>query len=265
MKRIAKVCWGCGRRQRGFSLLELILVVALLSIILGVVFRDIDTVQQRYRIEGSRLDLTQESREFLDQIVRDVRQLGQPNSNMYAYGVASTSPNSSNNAVGLVSISPTDLWFEGDVDQDNTGVASVRYTLQPDANGNCPCAIRRSQVPKSNGTAPTLQTLTYTTEVQNVINSNNTYTIAGTSSFGGVTVSNDTLYANYKTAPVFSAFDASGNSIDISTGLNINNNSATLKTIKTIQINLNVLATYNDMKTGLRPASALTANVRLNN
>jgi prepilin-type N-terminal cleavage/methylation domain-containing protein len=265
MKRIAKVCWGGGRRQGGFSLLELMLVVALLTIILGVVFQDISTVQQRNRTEESRLDLTQESREFLDEIVRDLRQSGEPNSYMYANGVASTSPNSSNNAVGLVSISPTDLWFEGDVDQNNNGVASVRYTLQADANGNCPCTIRRSQVRKVDGTAPTSQIPTYTTEVQNVINSNNTYAIAGNSSFQGVTVSNDTLYAGYKTAPVFSASDASGNSINISSGLNIVSNATTLKTIKTIQINLNVLAPYSDLKTGLRPASALTTSVRLNN
>ncbi|MBV9610680.1 MAG: type II secretion system protein, partial [Acidobacteria bacterium] len=53
-------------RQSGFSFLELLVVVALMTIIMGVVFNYLIIVQQRYKTEESRLDVAQESREFID-------------------------------------------------------------------------------------------------------------------------------------------------------------------------------------------------------
>lgn len=248
--------------QSGFSLVELMLVLLVLTIVMGVVFNDINSVQKRYRTEESKLDLTQESREFLDQIVRDMHQAGYPGTKQYAVNVLGGTPdNDSRNAVGLVSVSSTDLWFEGDIDGDGQ-VDSVRYTLQA-TGGNCPCTVRRSQVIKVNGVAPLAQTVTYSVEVQNVINSGGLYPIAGTSRFGGAPVSNDTLYSEYKSAALFTAYNNSGAVVTLP--VDISTNRTLLKTIKTIRINLNVLSPNTDLQTGLRPAVAMTATARLNN
>lgn len=48
--------------QRGFSLLEMITVVAILTLVMGAVFKQVITVQQRYRGEETKLDVAQESR-----------------------------------------------------------------------------------------------------------------------------------------------------------------------------------------------------------
>lgn len=258
-------CHEQGRKpaQHGFSLIELMLVLLILTIVMGVVFNDINLVQKRYRTEESKLDLTQESREFIDQIVRDMHQEGYPGNKIYTPGVLGGTPdNDSRNAVGLVSISGTDLWFEGDVSGDGN-VYSVRYTLQPDASNTCPCTVRRSQVIKANGVAPLSQTVTYNTEVQNVINSGGLYAIAGNSRFGGTSVSNDTLYGGYKTQPVFVAYNAAGAAVALP--VDINSNRTLLKTITVIRINMNVLSPNADLQTGLRPAVAMTATARLNN
>ena len=63
--------------------------------------------------------------------------------------------------------------LRGDVDGDGQ-VDVVRYTLQDDGSGNCPCKIRRSQGTKLNNTAPmdTSQPSTnYSVELDNVVNS----------------------------------------------------------------------------------------------
>src|SRR2546426_1560874 len=62
--------------QLGFSLLELMIVVLILSVITGAVFSQISMVQQRARTEQSKLDIFQESREFMDQLGRDLHQTG---------------------------------------------------------------------------------------------------------------------------------------------------------------------------------------------
>jgi len=262
--------------NRGFSLLEVLVVTALIIGLMTVVFGQIHLVQKRYKAEEAKLDITQESRAFLEQIVRDLHQAGYPNSKMYMAGVL-TSPaqNDSRNAAGLVKFSYTDLWFEGDVDGDGQ-VESVRYTLQADGSNECPCAISRSQVLKLNSTAPMSQPLNYATALENVVNSggaggsgaNGSLALGGNSIVNGAggmsTAANDTLYAGYKPAYVFAAFDAYGNAVaptDITTG------PLALASIRTIQITLNVLAPASgaDIQTRQRPASAMTATARIMN
>ena len=65
--------------QAGFSLIELMIVILLLSVIMGAVFGQVDLVQKRFRTEQNKLDISQTAREFLDQIVRDVHKCGFPN------------------------------------------------------------------------------------------------------------------------------------------------------------------------------------------
>jgi len=66
------------RRQAGFSLIELLLVVLLLSIVVGALFSQIERAQVRYRVEDQQMDLTQQEREIIDQFTRDLHQAGYP-------------------------------------------------------------------------------------------------------------------------------------------------------------------------------------------
>src|SRR6266404_3379196 len=106
----------------GFSLVEMLVVVAIFSIILGAIFKQIEAAQQRYQTENQKLDLTQQTREFIDQFTRDLHQSGYPSSQMYANRFTLvTAPdthvaNSNLIAAGLWFISGTDVAFEGDLD-----------------------------------------------------------------------------------------------------------------------------------------------------
>ena len=274
------------RSQSGFTLLEILIVLVILTIVMGVVFKDIDTVQKRYRTEEAKLDVTQESREFLDQVVRDLRQTGFPAQRLYAaniLGPTGSAPGGAIDqnplaAVGLVWVSNNDLVFEGDV--DGSGVVwSVRYTLQPGAGGTCPCVVQRSQVQKITGDPRPIalggkQGTTYSIELQNILNSGPLgYAVAGNTTFpNGFTQANNVLYANYKPASLFTFFDANG--VDITA--NPNNavlpldattvaGRAMIGKIRSVQVSLNVLSPTTDIQTGMRPAASMTATARVTN
>ncbi len=225
-------------RQAGFSLLELMVVILLLTIISGAIFRQIATVQQRSSAEQTKLDMLQESRDFVDQMGRDLHQAGYPGPRVYAPGLVSA--NSSNNAVGLVQVGVGDLWFEGDVNNDGT-VESVRYHYDSGANCacNCPC-LRRSEITKQTGDPLTGQGVApYQTEVQNVLN--------GSAS-----------------TPIFTAFRTDGTQVSLSSPVDFDTNPDIIASIKTIQVQV-VVQGNPDLKTGQRPISTLTTTVMLNN
>ena len=258
------------RPQKGFSLIELLTVVVILMLVTGVVFQQIDLVQKRGRQEDVKMDLTQESREFVDQMVRDLHTSGYPNKKMYITNLVNI--NDSRSAVGLVQVTPTSLVFEGDVDGDGQ-VDSVQYQLQANG-GNCPCTIRRSQLPKDNGNPPLAQAGTsFNMEVNNVINSNGTIAISGNTTLASGVVSNDTLYGAYKAAPVFRAYDAAGLECGAAGAacpalpVDINTVPNPMPNIRTIRITINVLAgpAGADFDTRMRPAVSMTAAARINN
>ena len=167
-------------RQSGFTLIEMLMVVLLLSIVVGAVFSQIDRAQVRYRVEDQKVDLTQQEREFIDQFTRDLHQAGYPSAPMYGGSATANQV-----ALGVTSLSSNDIVFEGDVDGDGL-VDVVEYSYfdgsgwTSSAPNPCPC-IRRSQLAKGAAGPAT----TYT-QVQNVI---------GTS--------------------FFTAFDVNGNSITL--------------------------------------------------
>src|ERR1700688_236950 len=150
--------------QGGFTLLELMLVCAVLAVVLGAVFQGISTVIQRSQSEQVKVDLTQSGREFVDEFERDLHQAGYPSCKMvatagaaancppdYSLAAASSVATNSGVAVGLVHVDNTLVVFEGDVDGNGT-VDSVEYKLV-DSNGNnppasCPCTLQRNQIPK---------------------------------------------------------------------------------------------------------------------
>src|SRR5438270_8545368 len=119
--------------EKGFSLIELMIVILLLSVIMGSVFSQIDLVQKRFRTEQNKLDISQTAREFLDQIVRDVHKSGYPSLRLYQPSAfADTDPyhyKSHLVAVGLFYIDPSLIKFEGNLNGDGF-VQDVAYKLE---------------------------------------------------------------------------------------------------------------------------------------
>jgi len=150
-------------RQSGFSLVELLVAVFLLSVVIGAAFSQINQAQIHYRVEDQKLDLTQQERDFIDQFVRDLHQAGFPAPAQYTtvYDL-----NSKNVAAGIYFISPTQIMMEGDVDGDGVVDEVVyQYSAGP---APCPC-LQRGTIPKVDTTWPWAQTAPqYFTQVQNV-------------------------------------------------------------------------------------------------
>lgn len=277
--------------ERGFSLIELMVVCLVLVIVLGGVFRIINHIMQRSQVEQVKVDLTQQAREFVDEFERDVHQAGYPNCRMIATpGAATNCPPDYTNplvaqnasvAAGLVLVSNTEVIFEGDVDGDGV-VDTVWYRLV-DQNGNfppattCPCTIQRSQMPKAAGTLPLAQPTLFSQELQNIVNSG---VVAGTTPYGtGLAISGNTVWGQTNTAyyaaittfkdyPVFTAYDQNGAVIQLPLDLSTANGQANIPNIKSLRLTINLLAnavTGTDQKTNSRPVETLMGNVRLVN
>src|SRR5260370_40630974 len=65
--------------QQGFSLIELLIVVAVMGIVSPGILSQMDTAQQRNYSEQGKLDNFQEARDFVAQFFRDLNQIGYPN------------------------------------------------------------------------------------------------------------------------------------------------------------------------------------------
>ena len=220
--------------SRGFSLIELLIVMTVMSIIAGAVFQVINLATERSSTEQTKLDMFQEAREFMDQMSRDLRQAGYPSPRNLSPTVLNVSPakNDPDGAAGVVQVGEGDLWFEGDVDGAGT-VSVVHYHL--DSTGtNCPC-LKRSQHAKVNGDPLTGQTTPqYQVEVQGVQNTN--------------------IFAAYSNgAPV-------GLPVTINTA-----SGATITSIDTVQATLSLQGLIVDPRTRQKPVTTLVTTVKLNN
>ena len=220
------------KRQYGFSLLELMMVLLILSIMMGSVFTQISLVQARSSAEQTKLDMFQESREFMDQLERDLHEAGYPNSRNFGSGMVINGITEPGNAVGLVKVDVNELWFEGDVDGDGL-VDSVQYQYDGTSTG-CPC-LKRSQVSKVSGDPLTGQGSSFQTEVQNVQNPTS----------------------------IFSAYKFDGTQVTLP--VDINSAPTTIASIKTIRIQINVQSKQFDVQTRQFPQVTLSNTVSLNN
>jgi prepilin-type N-terminal cleavage/methylation domain-containing protein len=164
--RTRKLSGHANSRQRGFSLLELLMVVVILSVVLGVVVQGSIRLQNRNAAETAKVDLTQQSRQFMDQIVKDLHHAGYPSVRMYDPATAAANP--ALFGLGLVSVSSNAIQFEGDV--DGSGNVSVVFVQLNPLNGPCPCILQRGSVYKVDYLAGNLPK--YYTQVDNVMNLN---------------------------------------------------------------------------------------------
>src|SRR5215470_149036 len=112
------------KQETGFSLIEMMVVLAIITIIMGSVFKAIDLTQQTSRSQQVKLDLTQQAREFVDQLTHDLRNAGFPTQRNMSSGINDpngggytlTSPTSPHNAPGLIYVDNGSLWFAGNLD-----------------------------------------------------------------------------------------------------------------------------------------------------
>jgi prepilin-type N-terminal cleavage/methylation domain-containing protein len=221
------------RRDAGFSLIEMMIVLILVLIIAGVILQVITLTMQRSATEQTKLDMFQEAREFMDQMSRDLRQAGYPSPRNMDPSVftQSTLINDLKASAGVVKVSAGELIFEGDVDNSGT-VSSVRYTLDTSTTGGCPC-LKRSVVAKANGD-PLTQTTSYEVEVQGVQNTN-----------------------------IFSAY-TNGTAVALPVDYN-SSGGTTLAAVDTVEAILTLQASAVDPQTRKKPVTTLVMTARLNN
>jgi prepilin-type N-terminal cleavage/methylation domain-containing protein len=217
------------RLQHGFSLIEMMLVVAIMGIISAGILSQMNEAQQRGYSEQVKLDNFQEARDFVDQFFRDINQIGYPSSRLVdttslswspalmtqttTYPWANTYIFDNRMAMGFVSIGWNTVQFEGDM-IGNGVVQSIIYKIN--GSGSCALCLQRSQVDKSSADPLLGQTQNWGTEVNDVLSN-----------------------------PIFTYFRADGTQVaipappatlDISTSAG----AQTLASIKTIKISLTI-------------------------
>lgn len=153
-------------RRQGFSLIEMLVSVAVFTVVMAAVFSLLIASQQRYQAESERLDTFQTARQAIDLMVRDIHVAGYPPANAFSPAVIAANPERVALPFGwspnypaapctvLVNCSatggpgPFDLIIETDVDPlAANGVEWIRYRL----NGT---TLERGMVTKTVGGDP---------------------------------------------------------------------------------------------------------------
>ncbi|PYX21697.1 MAG: hypothetical protein DMG87_08885 [Acidobacteria bacterium] len=217
-------------QARGFSLIEMLIAVAIVTAVIAVVVQGITKMQRRSFVEGSKIDTVQETRDFIDQMVRDIHNVGYP--------PPKVNPNPG-----------------ADCTDGSGTVYQVWVQLAVGPSGGCPCILQRGAITKAQvlaGTPPT-----YFTEVNGVLNSgdgtgNATYAIslAGSGS-----------YTTYGTADVFASYDSNATLNPVGTCTT----AAACSSIRSLQITANVVPSFIDNATNTFQVTSITSKARLNN
>jgi prepilin-type N-terminal cleavage/methylation domain-containing protein len=251
----------------GFSLIEMMVVMAVITVIMGAVFQSIWSTQQVSVSQQVKLDLTQQARQFIDQLTSDLRSSGYPNTRNVSQGSTDpanpsgtcpdgssnllTSPCDPSNGVGLIYVNNNQLWFAGDVDGTEATDASnnllgaanvkiIKYDYKATGT-NCPCLVRseylrtayQDPVADAQNTAAVDQL-----EIQGVQN--------GTSA-----------------DPIFTAYDPiTGNAVTLP--IDFLNNANTIAGVNSIRVVLEVQSPRPD-SSGAYPVTRVAASIALSN
>jgi type II secretory pathway pseudopilin PulG len=262
-----------GKSEHGFSAIEMLIATVLLMAVLGVVVKGMTDMQRRSFSETSKMDAVQDTRDFIDQMVRDVHDVGYPPARSIGVvgGVANTNPyctdaqangvvnaairNNISIACGIVSYSPTSLVYEADL--DGTGTVSVVFMNLVANGGNCPCILQRGVVTKQQWANNNAIVPQYFTTVNGVMNSGNG---AGAATFPLV-VPGTGNYAAYATSDVFDAYDANAVPITVACTLAT---APDCSQIRSLQITANVAPAYADPTSKQFPVYSITSKARIN-
>jgi prepilin-type N-terminal cleavage/methylation domain-containing protein len=213
------------RADVGFTLIELMVVVLILTIMMGVVFRQVDMIQKRARTEQSKLDAFQAARDFLDLMGRDIHGAGYPNARVQDTSQITNGLNDVKNAVGLVKVDTGELRLETYDDQGK--VIAVVYQLNSGV-------LQRSQENKVVGSPLTGQTVSLQNGVENV--------------------QNTTIFTAYKTDGTV-----------VTLPVDISSSPTGIASIKSIEIVLQVQGNVTDIQSGVSPVTTLRSVVRVTN
>jgi prepilin-type N-terminal cleavage/methylation domain-containing protein len=172
------------KRERGFTLLELLIATAIFMVICAAMFSLLELSQQKYATETQMSGSFQEARLGLDQIVRDINISGYPSQSMFAnttntasYAVApfawdpgyATTPN----CTIPCAVTPTDKDLIIETYLPSLGTVSwIHYQLAQNTNGET-WTLYRGIAPKTAGSDPYTATTApgvMTPLVNNVVN-----------------------------------------------------------------------------------------------
>jgi prepilin-type N-terminal cleavage/methylation domain-containing protein len=245
------------RRQSGFTLLEMVMSLFILTIVLGVVVKGMIEMQQRNSSENSKVDTVQQTRDFVDQMVRDIHAVGFPPGR-----AVNNNPSCANNpnvSCGLIWFTPTEIRYEGDLDGTGT-VYQIWLQLLTPPSGSCPCTLQRGVLTKAaalGGAQPT-----YFAQVNGILNSGSG---TGASLYPINLPVNGLDYSSYATADVFDAYFNDATTFVNAAGGYSCNTVLDCSPIRSLQITANVAPSYSDPTTKTYPVYSITSKARLNN
>jgi prepilin-type N-terminal cleavage/methylation domain-containing protein len=172
---------GRSPKMRGFTLLELMVAMAIFLVICAAMFSLLELSQKRYNTESQLSGSFQEARLGVDQILRDINVSGYPSFSMFSNPISSASYsvspfawepgyngiNSNNSCQVTVNCNPAPAAFDLIVETDfGSGVSWIRYQLVN-------TTLYRAVVPKTAGGNPVTATSSasvMTPFVENVMN-----------------------------------------------------------------------------------------------